>query len=116
LIFATVAKTIFLALLAATVTTHQTTLENDTTRLSDLSHAKMANFKQEHASQETRYVADWVVNSGDNNSMPFVIVDKKNAKVFVFYADGQLRGATPALLGLAKGDDPPPASAVERYR
>jgi hypothetical protein len=40
--------------------------------------------------------------------MPFVIVDKKNAKVFVFYADGQLRGATPALLGLAKGDDSTP--------
>jgi hypothetical protein len=36
--------------------------------------------------------------------MPFVIVDKIDAKVFVFYADGQLRGAAPALLGLARGD------------
>jgi hypothetical protein len=37
--------------------------------------------------------------------MPFVIVDKKDAKVFVFAADGRLRGAAPALLGLAQGDD-----------
>ena len=53
-------------------------------------------------------MADWVVDSGNNLKMPFVIVDKKEAKVFVFYADGQLRGATPALLGLAKGDDAVP--------
>ena len=37
--------------------------------------------------------------------MPFVIVDKMDAKVFVFDADGRLRGAAPALLGLARGDD-----------
>jgi hypothetical protein len=37
--------------------------------------------------------------------MPFVIVDKIGAKVFVFDADGQLRGASPALVGLARGDD-----------
>jgi hypothetical protein len=36
--------------------------------------------------------------------MPFAIVDKKDAKVFVFDADGHLRGAAPALLGLAVGD------------
>jgi hypothetical protein len=36
--------------------------------------------------------------------MPFVIVDKVDAKVFVFNADGQLRGAAPALLGLTRGD------------
>ncbi|MBN1662571.1 MAG: hypothetical protein JW943_03110 [Deltaproteobacteria bacterium] len=40
--------------------------------------------------------------------MPFVIVDKKDAKVFVFHADGRLRGAAPALLGIASGDDAVP--------
>ena len=53
-------------------------------------------------------MADWVVDSGDNHSMPFVIIDKTNAKVFVFNADGHLRGAAPALLGLALGDDAVP--------
>lgn len=40
--------------------------------------------------------------------MPFAIVDKKDAKVFVFDAGGRLRGAAPALLGLALGDDAVP--------
>ena len=40
--------------------------------------------------------------------MPFAIVDKTDAKVFVFDADGRLRGAAPALLGLARGDDAVP--------
>jgi hypothetical protein len=66
---------------------------------------KLANFEREHVSLEARHVADWVVDSGDNRKMPFVIVDKKDAKVFVFYPDGRLRGAARALLGLALGDD-----------
>ena len=37
-----------------------------------------------------------------------MIVDKVDAEVFVFYPDGRLRGAAPALLGAAKGDDSAP--------
>jgi hypothetical protein len=66
---------------------------------------KRADFERERASQEARQVADWVVDSGDNRSLPFAIVDKTEAKVFVFDAGGRLRGAAPALLGLARGDD-----------
>jgi hypothetical protein len=65
---------------------------------------KRANFERELASRDARYVASWVVDSGDSKSMPFAIVDKTDAKVFVFDADGHLRGATVALLGLARGD------------
>jgi hypothetical protein len=68
-------------------------------------HPKRANFEGEHKSRDAQHVADWVVDSGDNRGMPFVIVDKMDAKVFVFDDDGQLRGAAPALLGLARGDD-----------
>jgi hypothetical protein len=68
-------------------------------------HPKRANFEREYKSRDTQRVADWVVDSDDNHGLPFVIVDKINAKVFVFDADGQLRGAAPALLGLARGDD-----------
>jgi hypothetical protein len=68
-------------------------------------HPKRANFEREHKSRDARHVADWVVDSGDNRGMPFVIVDKTDAKVFVFDADGRLRGAAPALVGLARGDD-----------
>lgn len=66
--------------------------------------AKRANFERESASRDARATANWVVHSGDNQGMPFAIIDKKDAKVFVFDADGQLRGAAPALLGLAVGD------------
>ncbi|MFP8818543.1 hypothetical protein ACLILV_16350 [Acinetobacter johnsonii] len=66
---------------------------------------KRANFKQETATQASVYLADWVLDSGDNQQMPFVIVDKKAAKVYVFDALGQLTGAAPALLGLAVGDN-----------
>ena len=50
-------------------------------------------------------MADWVVISGDNGGLPFVIIDKIQAKVFVFDDRGRLRGATFALLGAALGDD-----------
>jgi hypothetical protein len=53
-------------------------------------------------------VADWVVDSGDNGGMPFVVVDKVDARVFVFDARGQLQGAASALLGLAIGDEAVP--------
>jgi hypothetical protein len=67
--------------------------------------AKWANFEGERASRNARQVADWVVDSGDNHGLPFALVDKIDAKVFVFDANGRLRGATAALLGLALGDD-----------
>jgi hypothetical protein len=67
-------------------------------------HAPRANFVREPASIDARHVADWVVASSDNAGMPFLIVDKIEARVFVFDASGQLRGAAPALLGLARGD------------
>ena len=69
---------------------------------------KIANFAQEQFSQEARKLADWVVDSADNGKLPFAIVDKVDARVFVFDAQGQLRGASSTLLGLAVGDDSVP--------
>ncbi len=68
-------------------------------------YVKRANLKQEAASPEARQMADWVVDSGDNKNMPFVILDKKEARVYVFHAHGGLRGAAPVLLGITAGDD-----------
>jgi len=69
--------------------------------------SRSAKFYGVSASNEARHVADWVVHSSDNGHMPFVIVDKRDARVFVFDAAGQLIGSTQALLGLALGDDSP---------
>lgn len=65
---------------------------------------RQAQFNHARASNAARKLADWVVDSDDNSNMPFAIVDKVEAKVFVFFADGRLRGTAPALLGLAVGD------------
>ena len=67
-----------------------------------------ADFARERPSPDARRMADWIVESGDSEGMPFVIVDKVAARVFVFDTGGRLKGASPALLGLAKGDDSVP--------
>jgi len=67
-------------------------------------HPKRANFEREHKSENAQHMADWVIDSGDNRGMPFAIVDKMDAKVFVFDAHGRLRGSARALLGLTRGD------------
>ena len=69
---------------------------------------RFAHFGRERVSSDARAIADWVVDSADNHGLPFIIVDKAKAKVLVFDADGVLRGASPALLGAAKGDDSVP--------
>jgi len=70
-----------------------------------------ADFASEAASDDARHMADWVVAARDNAGMPFVIVDKVTARVFVFDAQGRISGAAPALVGLARGDDVPPGIA-----
>jgi len=66
---------------------------------------KRPEFGREKPSKDAYQVARWVLNSGDNEGSSFVIVDKAQARVYVFGIDGKLRGAAPALLGLATGDE-----------
>jgi len=53
-------------------------------------------------------MAEWVLRSRDNKNMPFAIVDKVEAKVYAYDANGNHQGEAPVLLGLAKGDYSPP--------
>ena len=69
--------------------------------------ASRARFLGEPASGDVSKLIDWISESGDNRSLPFAIVDKIGARVFVFDAHGVLVGASPALLGLARGDVAP---------
>ena len=66
---------------------------------------RIPDFAAQEASVEVRQMADWVMDRNDHQGMPFVIVDKVQARVFVFQPDGKLSGATPALMGSAQGDD-----------
>lgn len=71
---------------------------------SAVSTPRRANFEGQPRSRDAQHVADWVMDSGDNQGMPFIIIDKTDAKVFVFEAGGYLLGQSPCLIGLEKGD------------
>lgn len=70
--------------------------------------SRRADFRNTEVSPQARDTANWVVDSGDNQGMPFIIIDKMQARVLVFDARGQLSGTASALLGLAVGDDSVP--------
>jgi hypothetical protein len=63
---------------------------------------------EQGASPDVQRLKAWVLQSGDNQGAPFVLIDKVSAQAFVFDRDGMLLGATPVLLGLARGDVAPP--------
>src|SRR3982750_255030 len=46
--------------------------------------------------------------SGDNGGRPFLVIDKVAAAVWAFDSRGLLMGSTPALVGIATGDDSQP--------
>ncbi|MEJ5991107.1 hypothetical protein WG902_13985 [Ramlibacter sp. PS3R-8] len=66
---------------------------------------RMANFAGERPSAAARHVANWAVFTSNHGRHAFVIVDKKDARVYVFAPDGKLKESAPALLGAARGDD-----------
>ncbi|MEO8020809.1 hypothetical protein [Polaromonas sp.] len=74
----------------------------------------LAGLAAEGASPDTLYTARWVLDASDNRGLPFVIVDKKDARMYVFEAGGQLRGVTAALLGLAPGDHSVPGIGLRK--
>lgn len=66
--------------------------------------ASAVELAMQKSSEEVKRVVRWVADSADNGGLPFMLIDKANAHVYVFNRGGQLQGAAPALLGLAKGD------------
>ncbi len=67
-----------------------------------------ADFASRPATADARFVADWVADSGDSRGLPFIILDKRDARVFVFAARGRLIDSSPVLLGATPGDDSVP--------
>ncbi|MFC5498885.1 hypothetical protein ACFPOE_15155 [Caenimonas terrae] len=69
---------------------------------------RLASFGNEHPTDAVRQIANWSVYTGDHKQMALVVVDKKDARVWVFDPQGKLVANTPALLGAAIGDDSVP--------
>lgn len=68
-------------------------------------NTRSADFGHESPSPDARHLADWIADSRDNENADFIVVDKRYAKAYVFDAEARLRGASPVLLGSARGDD-----------
>jgi hypothetical protein len=65
-------------------------------------------FGAQQPSADARYVAHWVLEGDDHRGRPFVIIDKKDARVYVFESRGRFIGASPVLLGQTLGDSSAP--------
>lgn len=60
------------------------------------------------ASPAARQVIQWVRATRDHGRLPFIVIDKHQARAFAFDARGALRGQAPVLMGSARGDESVP--------
>ena len=65
-------------------------------------------------SADARYAVQHVVDAADHLQRPFAIVDKRDARIYVFDASAHLLGASAVLLGLTPGDAAIPDVAQRR--
>ena len=50
----------------------------------------------------------WVAAARDNAGLPYIVIDKRTASLFLFKADGEFVGQTPVLIGVGIGDESSP--------
>jgi hypothetical protein len=71
---------------------------------------------QQDPSDAARVVMDWVLASKDNGGLPYMVIDKVAAELFVFNDVGEFVARTPVLLGSAKGDESAPGIGDRELR
>ena len=69
---------------------------------------RVADLRGQRSSEDVRRIADWIAATRDASGSAFVVVDKRDARIYVFDADARLRASSPVLLGGARGDDTVP--------
>jgi hypothetical protein len=70
---------------------------------------------------DVQSVAQWIRASRDNGNMHYLLLDKTNATVYFFHANGNLLATAPVLLGMGKGDkmlvpDTAPLSSIPPFK
>lgn len=53
-------------------------------------------------------MANWIAVAHDNGKLPYIVIDKHTASLFLFKANGKSMGQTPVLIGMGVGDDSSP--------
>lgn len=64
---------------------------------------------------ESEYAAEWVRSTNDNRDRPYAIVDKLDARIYVYDAQGRLVGVSAVLLGQTPGDSAVPLDNRHPY-
>lgn len=70
--------------------------------------ARLAELGNVDVSDDARLMAHWVASTNDHAARPFVLIDKRAARLYVFDAQARLLDHTAVLLGSAAGDDSVP--------
>lgn len=65
--------------------------------------------------EDAAEVFQWVARSRDNDGLPFMIIDKRQAHLWVFDYSGRLQGDAPVLLGSALGDHTVPGIGDKKF-
>lgn len=68
----------------------------------------LANFGSIEAPSDVVHTANWVSYTRNNKKKAFVVIDKKEAQLYVFDPNGKLKSRSPVLLGKAVGDHTAP--------
>lgn len=74
----------------------------------DLTPGPLADFGKAEAPADVVQVANWVSYTRNAKKKAFVLIDKKNARMYVFDPKGKLKDDAPVLLGSAVGDTSAP--------
>lgn len=74
----------------------------------DLTPGPLADFGKAEAPADVVHVANWVSYTRNAKKKAFVVIDKKNARMYVFDPKGKLKQDAPVLLGSAVGDTSAP--------
>ena len=69
--------------------------------------AAPADFIATRPTTEATRLVDWVLHTGDAHGLPFAVVDKRAARIYVFHADGRpwFTGRYDEMFGLSAGGD-----------
>lgn len=59
-------------------------------------------------SPQAAALSSWLQQTRDNAGAPYAVIDKRRAHLWLFDAQGRLKGSTAVLLGLAPGDQSVP--------
>lgn len=59
-------------------------------------------------SEAATRVVNWITSAKDNAALPYAVIDKPSATIYLFDAKGRQVSTSPVLLGIALGDDATP--------